>query len=92
MPNIPTIAESGFPGYAVSVWATVFVPKGTPASIVSRLNTEFNKVLQVADVKQGLDKAAIEPLGTSARDAAAFVASESAKYAGVIKAAGITSD
>jgi tripartite-type tricarboxylate transporter receptor subunit TctC len=92
LPNIPTIAESGFPGYAVSVWATVFVPKGTSSSIVSRLNAEFNKVLQAPDVRQGLDKAAIEPLGTSSREASAFVAAESTKYATVIKAAGITSD
>lgn len=92
LPNIPTIAESGYPGYAVSVWGTVFVPKGTSTDIISRLHGEFNKVLHVAEVKQGLDKAAIEPLGTSPKEAAAFVAAESAKYASVIKAAGITVD
>ena len=92
LPNIPTIAESGYPGYAVSVWGTVFVPKGTSTEIVSRLNNEFNKVLHVAEVKQGLDKAAIEPLGTSPKEAAAFVAAESTKYASVIKSAGITVD
>ena len=92
LPNIPTIAESGYPGYAVSVWGTVFVPRGTSADIVSRLNAEFNKVLHAPEVRQGLDKAAIEPLGTSPREASAFVAAESAKYAAVIKAAGITAD
>jgi tripartite-type tricarboxylate transporter receptor subunit TctC len=92
LPNIPTVAELGYPGYAVSVWGTVFVPKGTPQGIVNRLNGEFNKVLQVPEVRKGLDKAAIEPLGTTPAQAAAFVNKEFAKYADVIKSAGITAE
>ena len=92
LPNVPTVAELGYPDYAVSVWGTVFVPRGTPPAIVNRLNSEFNKVLQVAEVRKGLDKAAIEPLGTTPAQAAAFVDKEFAKYAGVIKAAGITAE
>jgi len=92
LPKVPTIAELGYPGYAVSVWATLFVPKGTPANIISRLNGEFNKVLLDAEVKKGLDKAAIEPLGTTPAQASKFVQSEFVKYADVIKAAGITAE
>lgn len=89
MPDLPTIAESGYPGYEVSVWGTVFVPKGAPQSIISRLTSEFNKVLQAPEVRSGLNKAAIEPLGTSAHDAAAFISQEFKQFADVIKTAGM---
>lgn len=92
MPTVPTIAESGFPDYEVSVWGTVFVPRGTPANIVSRLNAEFNNALKDSVVRSALDKAAIEPLGTSPKDAAAFVQSEFTKFADVIKKADIKTE
>jgi tripartite-type tricarboxylate transporter receptor subunit TctC len=89
MPDVPTIAELGFPGYEVSVWGTVFVPKGTPAPIVARLNREFNAALKHPEVKSGLDKAAIEPLGTTPEEASAFVQREFTKFADVIRKANI---
>lgn len=92
LPDLPTVAESGFPDYEVSVWGTAFVPAGTPKNVVARLNSEFRKVLQEPEVRSGLDKAAIEPLGTSAQDAAAFVNREFRKWAEVIKTAGIKSE
>jgi tripartite-type tricarboxylate transporter receptor subunit TctC len=85
LPNVPTIAESGYPGYEVSVWATVFVPKGTPAAIVSRINAEFNNALKDSGVRAALDKAAIEPVGTTPKEASAFVQREFTKYADVIR-------
>jgi tripartite-type tricarboxylate transporter receptor subunit TctC len=92
MPDLPTISEAGFPGYEVSVWGTVFVPKGVPKHIVGRLNSEFRKVLQAPEVNAGLHKAAIEPLGTSAPDAVTFVASEFNKWKEVISTAKIQSE
>ncbi len=89
LPDLPTVAESGYPGYEASVWSAVFVPRGTPQSIISRLNSEFKKVLQESEVKSGLSKVAIEPLGTSAQEATVFVSKEFKRLADLIKVAGI---
>lgn len=85
LPSVPTIAESGYPGYDVSVWGTMIVPKGTPAAIVARINAELNNALKDPVVRSALDKAAIEPLGTTPKEASVFIQRESAKYADVIK-------
>jgi tripartite-type tricarboxylate transporter receptor subunit TctC len=92
MSKLPTIAESGYPGYEVSVWGTVFVPNSTPRNIISRLNSEFNKVLEGQEVRSGLNKAAIEPLGTSMQEAAGFINEEFRRYAELIRATGIKSE
>jgi len=92
MSDLPTVAESGFPGFEVSVWSTAFVPTGTSKNIIARLNSEFRKVLQDPEVRSGLDKAAIEPLGSSPPDATAFVQDELKKWGGVIRTAGIKAE
>lgn len=92
MPDLPTLAEAGYPGAEVTVWGAILVPAGTPKPVVARLNSDFRKVLLEADVKNGLDKAAIEPLGTSSEDAAAFVRKEHEKWGRVIQAAGIKAE
>lgn len=92
MPGVPTMIESGFPGFEVSIWLTVFVPAGTPKAVIARLNADLRKVLQNAEVRSGLDRSAIEPLGTSAEQADQFVRRESAKWAALIKAANIKSN
>ena len=92
MPDLPTLAEAGYPGAEVSVWGAVFVPAGTPRSVTARLNGSLLKVLQDPDVRSGLDKAAIEPLGTGPAEAAAFVEKEYKKWGEVIKTAGIRTD
>lgn len=89
LPDLPTLAEAGYPGAEVSVWGTIFVPTGTPRAIVARLNETFRKVLREPEVKAGLDKVAIEPLGSSPEEAAQFVALEYKKWGEVIRGAGI---
>lgn len=89
MPDLPTLIEAGYPGAVVSVWGTLFVPAGTATPVIERLNQDFRKVLVESDVRAALDKAAIEPLGTTPREAAAFVAAEYKKWADVIRTAGI---
>ena len=54
LPNVPTVIESGFPGYAVSSWNGIAAPAGTPSAIIERLNSEINAVVAVPDVKQKL--------------------------------------
>ncbi|MCC7483839.1 MAG: tripartite tricarboxylate transporter substrate binding protein [Burkholderiales bacterium] len=92
MSDLPTVAESGFPGFEVSVWSTAFVPAGTPRNIIERLNSEFRKVLRDPEVTSGLDKAAIEPLGSSPPEATAFVQNELKKWRELIRTAGIKVD
>lgn len=92
MPNLPTLGEAGYPGTEVVVWGGIFVRAGTPKPIVTRLNSELRKVLLDPGVKSGLDKAAIEPLGTSPEEAAAFVSKEYEKWGRVIKEAGIKAE
>lgn len=89
LPNLPTIAEAGCPGCEVAVWGTIFVPKGTPPAIVAKLNQNFNNVLKEPDVKTGLDRSAIEPLGTTPAAADAFILKELAKWSSLIKARNI---
>jgi tripartite-type tricarboxylate transporter receptor subunit TctC len=76
----------------VSVWGGIFVPVATPAPIVSRLNAEFVKVLREPEVRAGLEKAAIEPLGTTSKEAAVFVEREYLKWGEVIRAAKIKAE
>ena len=87
--NLPTIAESGFPGFEVNLWLTVFVPAKTPPDIVARLNSELRKALQQAEVKSAFEKVGADPVGNTSQDAAAFVRKEFNKWAGVIKSGNI---
>ncbi len=89
LPSLPTVAESGFPGYEVSIWLMAVAPAGTPVPIIARINSELRAVARQPEVKSALDKAGIEPLGTSAQDAAKFLRSEYRKWADVIKGANI---
>ena len=87
--NLPTIAESGFPGFEVNLWLTVFVPAKTPPDIVARLNSELRKALQQAEVKSAFEKVGADPVGNTSQDAAAFVRKEFNKWAGVVKSGNI---
>lgn len=84
-PNVPTVAESGFPGFEAVTWFGIAVPAGVPAAIVNRLNAEIVKVLQAPDVKERLDGA----VKTGPEAFAAAVKADHDKWAEVIKEAGI---
>ena len=91
-PNMPTIAESGYPGFEAITWYGLFLPAGAPPAIVARLNTEFVKVLSANDFKAWLmDQGADAAPGTP-DEFAAFVKSEIARYAPLIKKAGMRPD
>ena len=92
LPNLPTVAESGFSGFEVNLWLAVFVPGDTPKDIVARLNSELRKTLQHPDVKSGFEKVGAEPVGNTPQEAAAFVKNEFTKWAQVIKTANIKAD
>jgi tripartite-type tricarboxylate transporter receptor subunit TctC len=92
LPNVPTIAESGLPGYEVSIWLGVLAPAGTPADIVSRLNAEIGKVMSDPEMKAQLNKAGIEALHSTPAQFAATIKSDAAKWSKVVKASGATVD
>ena len=88
LPEIPTIAEF-VPGYAVSGWVGVGVPKGTPAEIIGRLNKEINAVLADPGIRARFVDLGSEPLAGSAADFGKFIADETEKWGKVIRAANI---
>jgi tripartite-type tricarboxylate transporter receptor subunit TctC len=89
VPDIPTIAEAGVPGYDAVQWFGVLAPTTTPRAIVVRLHGEIVRVLQAADVKGRLSGDGADPVGNSPEEFAAFLSAETAKWAKVVKDAGI---
>jgi tripartite-type tricarboxylate transporter receptor subunit TctC len=92
LPNVPTMAEAGVPGYEVVSWQAMFAPAGTPPAIVERLHAEVAKILKQPDVQERLAKLGVEPSGMPPQQFAAFQASEIAKWAKVVKAANVKVD
>jgi tripartite-type tricarboxylate transporter receptor subunit TctC len=89
VPDLPTIAEAGLPGYEANNWNGFFVPAKTPRPIVSRLNKEITAALNSPDIKDTLFKQGLDAAPSTPEDFAAYMKSEMAKWAKVIKAAGI---
>ena len=91
-PDIPTVSESGVPGFVVIGFFILLAPSGTPAEIVARLNTESAKALESAVMKERLAGLGLEPVGKSSAECNAFIKSEIAKWAPIVKAAGAKVD
>jgi tripartite-type tricarboxylate transporter receptor subunit TctC len=89
MPNVPTVAESGVPGYEVVSWQAIFAPAGTPKAIVDRLHTEIAKILATPDMQDRLAKLGMQGADMSPEQLGAFQRAEVAKWATVIKEANI---
>jgi len=89
MPDLPTVAEAGVPGYAAGTWYGVYAPAGTPADIVSRVSAETRKALALADVKGAFLAQGLETAGTTPEQFAGFMREEFAKWGKVIRDAGI---
>jgi tripartite-type tricarboxylate transporter receptor subunit TctC len=87
--EIPTIAEAGVPGYEAVQWYGVLAPAGTPRAVIQRLHDESVKVLQLANVRELLVKDGGEPVGNTPEQFAAFIKTETIKWAKVVKDAGI---
>src|SRR5437016_3203729 len=89
LPDIPTLAEAGVLGYEATIWIGVMAPAGTPQPIVTLLNTEINKILARADVKDAWQKQGAATMSMTPDEFGAFVQSEIDKWANLIKANGI---
>ena len=92
MPDVPTMAEAGVPGYEVVSWQAMFAPAGTPPAIVQRLQAEVAAILKQPDVQERLAKLGVEPSGMPPQQLAEFQAAEIAKWAKVVKAANVKVD
>jgi tripartite-type tricarboxylate transporter receptor subunit TctC len=92
LPDLPTIAEAGFPGFEALAWNGVLVPAGTPAPIVTRLNAEINAILKEPAVKSNLNAQGFELVGGTPEDFARLIRSESDKWAPVIRKTGAKID
>lgn len=92
MPDVPTMAESGVPGYELVSWQAVFAPAGTPPEVVNRLYAEISAILKAPDMQDRLAKLGLDPSGMSPQELATFQDAEIKKWAEVVKAAKIRVD
>jgi tripartite-type tricarboxylate transporter receptor subunit TctC len=92
MPDVPTIAESGVPGYEMNPWIAVFAPAGTAREIVVRLNTEINKALKTPEVSKNLSSQALDPWFGTPEEFAARIKTDYDKYGKLIQLTGAKID
>ena len=91
-PNLPTIAESGQPGFEAVSWGGVMVPANTPRAVVTKLNVEINRILKLPEFREQLVKLGAETVGNSPEEFLAYLQSETEKWARVAKTANINVD
>ena len=91
-PNLPTIAESGLPGYDVSLWWGIFAPVKTPRPVIERLNAEINKILVTEEIKKRFADFGAEPTPASPEAFTAMFKSEIVKWSKVVKESGIKAE
>jgi tripartite-type tricarboxylate transporter receptor subunit TctC len=92
LPDVPTLAEAGVPGYDVSPWFAVFAPAGTPRPVIDKLNAALLDAMKQPDVVARLDAIGVEPVGSTPEALATHLASESARWTKLIAARGIKID
>ena len=92
LPDVPTIADSGVPGYDVGSWNGILVPAGTPPAVIDRLNLAFNQVLENREVRDSLIQLSYEPIGGKPEDFGRFIQSETEKWRKVIAATGMRAE
>jgi tripartite-type tricarboxylate transporter receptor subunit TctC len=89
MPEVPTIAESGYPGFDASLWLGIMAPAGTPQPVIDRLHKEIVAVVGAPDTREALSKAGAEPVASTPAELAAMVRDGVPRYAKIVKMAGV---
>jgi tripartite-type tricarboxylate transporter receptor subunit TctC len=92
MPDVPTIAESGFPGFELTVWYCIVGPRALPQTTVSQLHVALTSILRSAEFRERLAADAVVAESSSPQELTAFIRSEIPKFAKVIRSAGIRPD
>lgn len=92
LPNVPTVAESGFPGFNSIFWVALYAPAGTPAAVTQKLNTDVNEILSRPDIIQQLSLQAAEPFGGTVQSLDAFVKNDIQNFSEIIKTANIKAE
>ena len=90
LPNVPTVAESGYPGFEVSLWLGFFAPKGTPAPVLKKLYSELVAIAKSPEMKEPFERNGAAPMTTTPAELSKLMIGELDKYKKVIKAANIT--
>jgi tripartite-type tricarboxylate transporter receptor subunit TctC len=91
-PELPTVAESGLPGYETSVWFGLMAPKGTPKDVIDRLNRELIKLNADEKFKQQLTTQGIDAKSSSSEQMTEYMQTEMMKWSQVVKSAGVKAD
>jgi tripartite-type tricarboxylate transporter receptor subunit TctC len=92
LPNVPTLAESGVPGYAFDTWFIAFAPANTPKPIIDKLNAALNKALNAPELKDKLIKDGFDPTPSAPAEAQARLSKELVSWSKLIKERGITAE
>ena len=92
MPDLPTVAESGLPGFDVSAWNGILAPRGLPRPLVMQLNREFNRILEISDVREKALAQGTDLESQTPEQFGAFLVAQTTKWAKVAKAAGMRAD
>ncbi len=92
LPDVPTVAESGFPGFEDYTWVGVFAPSKTSPEVVTYLNSEIGKILRSADFQAKLAGVGFEPVGGSPKEAGDYLKAEINKWAKIIQETGVKND
>lgn len=90
LPDVPTVSESGVPGFDVSVWYSILAAAGTPAPIVQRLNAEFIKAMRAPEAREKIEAAGYDIVGSTPEQADAFIRAEIVRWGKVVKESGAT--
>jgi len=92
LPDVPTVAEAGVPGYESTIWIGIMAPKGTPQPVVDKLNAEIRKVIARADLRDAWARQGAVPMSMTPAEFGAYLEKDIEKWAGVVKSANIKPD
>ncbi|MDB5862020.1 MAG: hypothetical protein JWQ76_5709 [Ramlibacter sp.] len=92
VPNIPTLAESGFPGFEIVAFAGVLAPAGTPPAVVARLSAEIKAIMEMPEVRERISALGTEPLASTPAEFTQFLQAEVPRVAGILRESGATID
>jgi tripartite-type tricarboxylate transporter receptor subunit TctC len=90
LPNVPTVAEAGVPGYEATIWLGIMAPTGTPKAIVDKLNVEINKIIARAEIKEGWARQGAVPMNMNPEQFGHYLREDIDKWARIVKISGAT--